>query len=126
MSETLGEKYYQQVSESIQSIFELTTRVDERVQLLMKKQDQVENQFEQFGELGARVRVLEAASAVSDLTVLKDKVHSMELEISTLKNASDKQEGRWKSIFTFTIQIIWVLLASYLLYKLGIQSPNTP
>jgi hypothetical protein len=42
MPDNQGENYYIQVSDSIKSIYELTTRVDERQQLLMNKVDGLE------------------------------------------------------------------------------------
>ena len=38
--------YYIQVSENIKGIFDLTTRVDERVKIVMKKQDDMERKLD--------------------------------------------------------------------------------
>jgi hypothetical protein len=46
MPDNQGENYYIQVSDSIKSIYELTTRVDERQQLLMNKVDGLEKKID--------------------------------------------------------------------------------
>jgi len=125
--------YYAQVQESIQSIFELTTRVDERVQLMMKKQDNLEDkidsQMKETNALATRVTILESRNGVqlqADLDKVKDLMHQMELKISHLDKFSATTENRWKTIGGFTLQIVWVILAAYLLFKLGIQAPAVP
>jgi len=155
---TVGEQYFLQVSESIKNLFELSTRIDERVQVVMKKQDEtdkkIENMSDSISKMSARLSVVEATSPDSykrDIGKLFDRVHDTNLHLESLQNkcdtnipiiqASDERshqnaaniqelqgqsqqnEGRWKSAFGFVIQIVWVLLAAYLLFRLGLQAP---
>ena len=83
--------YYSQVQESIQSIFELTTRVDERVQLMMKKQedleDKIDAQLKEINALAIRVTILESRNGVqmqNDIERIKDNIHQMDLKVSSL------------------------------------------
>jgi chromosome segregation ATPase len=155
---TVGEQYFLQVSESIKNLFELSTRIDERVQAVMKKQDETDKKIETMSNsistMSARLSVVESKSPdlyEKNIGKLFDRVHDTNLHLESLqnkcdtnvpiihesearshKNAADIQElqsksqqneGRWKSVFGFIIQIVWVILASYLLFKLGIQAP---
>lgn len=132
--ERSGRNYYLQVSESIKSVFDLTTRVDERVQLMMKKQDDFERKLDErlavSHALDGRIKVLESRigndTLSEEIGELEETVHKLEMQIAALQIASGGSEDRWKTIVTFVIQIAWVLLAAYLLTKLGLQAPAVP
>ena len=79
--------------DSINELTDITSRLDERVNGLEKL----------FGKEEKMVEIL--------------------LQLEGLKNISIKQEKIWSRIFGFVIQLAWVLLAAYLLYKLGLQPP---
>ena len=130
-------QYYSQVQDSIKSVFELTTRVDERVQLMMKKQEDVERKIDgissEMKELNTRVTVLESnngkaavAQMATEVDRLKDNIGDMKLKIQTLESKTESSEGKWKTVLNFGLQILWVVVAAYLLYRLGIQAPAVP
>lgn len=127
----------EQVNNSIKSIIELTTRIDERVQLMMRKQDifddKLENTIITLNELKIDLKLLDSKSGIT----LQEEVSRTSKEISEIKNKLDNVEkvsnntnNNWKEIakgiLTFVVQIIWVVIAAYILYKLGIQSPSVP
>ena len=127
----------EQVNNSIKSIIELTTRIDERVQLMMRKQDgleeKLENHIEFLNELKIDLKLLDSKSG----RTLQEEVSRISKEINEIKNKLDNVEkdsnnvnNNWKSVakgtLTFVVQIIWVVIAAYILYKLGIQSPAVP
>jgi len=115
---------------SINSMLDLVTRIDERVLALTQKglnlEKELDLQLDSLNELYSKVQVLESQNSKTDIKNLENDYHNINLRIQTLENSSSKQELRWKSMLTFAIQLIWVILASYLLYKLGIQSPEVP
>ena len=131
MPENKGENYYIQVSDSIKSIYELTTRVDERQQLMMAKVEQLEKKIDsmmaEYRDLEGRIRVIESKDGgTADIGAIKDMLHGHAVRLQALEISSKGQEGRWQNIVGFVVQLIWVLLAAYLLYKLGIQAPAVP
>lgn len=120
-----------EVSESVKSLFELTTRVDERVEMLMNRQEasqmKMDTQLEKMTDLLGRVKVLESTTNQgTDIIDLKAQLHNIELRVQSMEITSGKQEGRWKTIVTFGVQLVWVIVAAYLLYRLGIQAPAVP
>jgi len=130
----LGEQYYNQVSESIKSVFELSTRIDERVQLMMKKQEdldrKIELQITHGNSLSNRISLLESNDSRKDMESvreaideLQESIHKLELQVQEVQGESGRSEDRWKGIFSFIGQIVWVLLAAYMLYRLGLQGP---
>jgi predicted nuclease with TOPRIM domain len=122
------DNYYREVSESIKSVFDLTSRIDERVKLLMKKQDELDRKLDErlqrYVEIDGRVRVLE--SGQGELNSLWKIVHTLELDLQQVKIKTTGHENKWKTIISFAVQIAWVILAAYLLMKLGIQAPAVP
>lgn len=121
------------VVESIQTIFDLTARIDERVHLMMQQQKELEkkidNQLVSFNELNIRVRMVESKNGdhiSEEVTKFKEKLHNFEMKIQKLEGNSEGQENRWKTIFNFGLQLVWVILAAWLLFKLGIQAPAVP
>lgn len=123
-----SERYYSQVNESINSLIELTTRVDERVINMIRKQEltdeKISTQLDVINNLNTKVRLLETFN--EDNSETSTSMHKLELRLQMLENSSNNQENRWKTIFGFSIQLVWVILAAFLLFKLGIQAPAVP
>lgn len=126
-------QYHTQVQDSIKSLFDVTSRMDERVQLMMKKQeglyDRVEQHIKETREISTRVSLLEARDTnglTTEISKIKEDIHEIEMKLQKLENVSDNQETRWSKIANFAIQIAWVVLAAYVLYSLGIQAPAVP
>jgi len=131
MSDNQGESYYIQVSDSIKSIYELTTRVDERQQLMMTKVEQLEqkldSQLGEYRDLEGRIRVIESKDGTTiDVSGIKDSLHDHDKRLQVLEITSKSQKNVWSYVFNFAANLGWVIIASYLLYKFGLQSPDLP
>lgn len=124
--------YYLNVQESIKSIYDVTTRVDERVVLMMKNQENLERkldeQLKKSHDLDSRITNVERVSdeRFPQIDKLKNDVHKLEFELQAVKITQGGAEGRWKTIINFSVQIAWVLLAAWLLTKIGLQPPAVP
>lgn len=124
-----------EVKKHVESIVELTTRIDERVQGIIKQQlaldAKIDKNSDTINEIASRVKVLESQLVFTTedkrLTheIIED-VHTLEMRLGSLEKSSTNQEQRWKTIFGFALQLAWVILAAYLLYKMGIQAPAVP
>ena len=127
----------EQVNNSIKSIVELTTRIDERVQLMMKKQEFLENKIEDhidyLNELKTDFKLLDSKSGKTlqeEVVRISDDIYSIDNRLKALEKDSENKNNNIKkvskTVLNFIVQIIWVIVASYLLYKLNIQSPSIP
>lgn len=105
-------EHLESVNNSVKSIYDLTGRIDERLQNLITKNQAMEKDVELIKEC-----------VEENIDKMREKIHGIEITIKELQIASSGQEGRWKTIFNFGLQIVWVLLAAFLLYKLGLQAP---
>jgi chromosome segregation ATPase len=120
-------EFYFQMTESFQSLFDLTSRMDERLRVLDKEQQQNEEDLKEHikatQSLHSDVRLL--TSKIEDLIKHRDTM-KLDSRVQTLEHSSNDTEGRWKVIVNFALQLIWVATAAYMLYKLGLQAPATP
>lgn len=127
----------EQVNNSIKSIVELTTRIDERVQLMMKKQEFLENKIEDhidyLNELKTDFKLLDSKSGKTlqeEVVRISEDMSSIDNRLKALEKDSENKNNNIKevskTVLNFIVQIIWVIVASYLLYKLNIQSPSLP
>ena len=124
------------MTDNPKSLVELIARIDERVQTISKKQDivyaKLDNNLEQLNNLAARVAVMEdrvgnhLVSQIKQLSDAVDKVTTQsqitDLKINSLDISARTQDSRWKTIGSFVIQLTWAILASYLLYKIGLPA----
>lgn len=107
--------FFSNTTEAMQSLISVTSRVDERVESLTKLMDE-------------RIKhLLETIETHNDeINDLKKAIHQIEIKMQLIGMSSQNQENRWKSIINFSIQILWVVLAAYLLMKLNLQAPAVP
>ena len=82
---SMNDQYYMQVSETMKNVLELSTRIDERVQISGKKQDELEKkmdaQIQATASLGGRISVLESKSD----TALKEDIKNLNADVKVLR-----------------------------------------
>jgi uncharacterized protein YdcH (DUF465 family) len=132
----MEETHYEYLTEAIKSILDLTARIDERVLNMTKKQEILEQKldilFAKQNELDSRVKILESKdnkSIQEEVAEIKESLLSLSDYNSRLKIVElsfSRQENWWKTILNFAMQLAWVVMAAYVLYKLGLQVPQTP
>jgi len=133
MSDDLALQVLSQTSDSVQKLFDLITRVDERVKSIQDNQVELNFQIKEivvdYQELLERIINLEAKNGrlIQDEVVkYTDKVGEIEKRIITLEQTSRSHESRWNSIFGLFVQLIWVVLAAWVLFKLNLNAPSIP
>lgn len=133
MREDLQMQILTQASENIQKLFELSTRIDERVKSIQAKQAEQDARLETVNRLQnetvQRVIVLESRNNTgiyAEVSSHGDKLNELNMRLAALETTSKGNEGRWQTIWGFGIQLIWIVLAAYLLFKLGLNPPNVP
>lgn len=126
-NETLVEHFYSQVSESIKSVFDLTSRVDERVKMLMVRQDNLDEQMEKIAELVQpfthRIAALESKDFEEELKLMRQRLQVLEIKIETINIKTLQQESRWAQIIDVIFKLAVMLVGGFLLFKLGWQAP---
>lgn len=125
------DQFIAQVSESIKDLHDLTTRVDERVKHLIERQSDMEQKMNRIDEISERVAVLEAkAGAVdsmgSNIASIKQTNAMDDKRLTALETSNVTLQGRWSKITNFVLQLIWAVVACYVIYKLGLSDSMPP
>lgn len=123
-----------QTSDNIQKLFDLSTRIDERVKSIQSKQDNLERRIEDLihshTDSMRKIAVLESqidtSSLEKKLDEMENDLQALDKRLATVETYTGNSNERWKSIASFVVQLIWVILAAYLLTKLNLQSPAVP
>ena len=122
---------------NIQDLIELTTRVDERIRSVQVKQHECDERLMNFmtehsGVL-QKIAVIESKqnscpihNLDSHLDRMAENISKLDRRVELIEDDTHKTHDRWKKILTFIIQLVWVLLASWLLLKLNLQAPGVP
>lgn len=135
MPEEISVQILSQASENIQKLFDLSTRIDERVKQLQIHQENLDRKIEDINrrhiETAQKVAVIESKLSGDILLAEKvgeceDAANQLDKRIVVLEGDHTKNNDRWNKIATFLIQLVWVVLAAYLLTKLNLQPPAVP
>jgi hypothetical protein len=145
-SAPLTEQFFGQVSESIQLVFDLTSRIDERVKMIIERQKEIDDQIDKLIEmqnsalqrLAAVETVLQSRDIENRLQILSEKVsdtasdqeleslkesmHSMQIKMENISLRLGNNDGRWFIIFDGAWKVAYMIIAGYILYKLGIKN----
>lgn len=55
---------------------------------------------------------------------IKDKINELQIILESIKIKNSSNESFWGGVLDFGIKIVWILIVSYILYKLGIPGPT--
>ena len=134
MEQDISAKLLAQTSENIQKLFDLTTRIDERVKSIQHKQndinDRVDSVVQTHIQIMQKIAVLESKHEEDDYSKLSLEIDSvlkdlteLDKRITFVESVSGTQQERWKTVTNFVIQLIWIVLAAWVLMKLNLTPP---
>lgn len=109
-------------SESAKQLFEITSRIDERIKIILKKETELDRKIEyiQKNNLNLEGKVSFLEKVISEFNDLKKHLHEIDLKIKHIEINQNGSDQRWRTIVNFAFQTIWVILTSYLLLKVGL------
>lgn len=67
-------------------------------------------------DVESRVRTIE----VEEMDKVRRCIYSLENAVSNFKTANDSRREKWNMFLNFMVQLIWVIMAAYMLTKLGL------
>lgn len=121
-------RYPEAVAESIRSVFELATRIDERVLLMMKKQDALDGRLDDslslYNQINSRVCVLESktiAPLEAEVAKQRESVRALESSVQDLRGDTGRAGDRWKQAVQVGLQVLVAIAAAYAIYKLKLK-----
>lgn len=126
----LSVQFLAQTTESIQKLIDVSTRIDERVKTCLQRQDEIERRFELLVESNVNLRehlaVIKSYDYVSDLDIIKKDLHLMEQQIVDVVKSSEGLESKWNTGIKYVVQTIWLIVGTWIVFKLGLTPPNLP
>ena len=128
MTTEVWSQFVSQTSEKTEKLFDLTSRMDERLKLIDNNQEKLHEQIESHSEnylnILKKMAVIEAHQTEAEKNF--NKIHELEKRLSQIELYQGTHSERWKTIANFLLQLIWAILAAYVLTKLNLQSANLP
>lgn len=128
----MEEKFYQQVNESLKLVFDITSRIDERMKILIENnndsKERIEKLFDQQNALLNRITILEnrnSSQLISELkneiSILDNKVEHLSERCVHVEKEVNQNSSKWAALVDFTFKIGVVIIGSIILYKMGIK-----
>jgi archaellum component FlaC len=122
------DQFYVQLSESVKLVFDLTSRIDERVKILMEKQNELDRNFQRImdglSSLSTRVSIVESKSnedLKEQVEELEKRVHDLEMKNEVLNVFKSGTENRWNHIIDAAWKVIVGIAVAYIVFKTGIK-----
>jgi len=120
-----------QLFESIRDLHNLVIRIDERVNHLTSDMKDIEDKISKIDDISEKSAVnasklQKIEEIASMLENLKDNSSIDDKRLTALENSNETMVSRWQKIFQFVTQLIWALVACYLIYKLGLSEYMPP
>jgi len=130
MAEDLSVQILSQTSDNIQKLFDLSTRIDERVKSIQNKQQDMNSRIDavvaSYNELNQAVAILKSSADSSNIEECKRQIVDIDKRLTNIEHRSEGMENRWTGIFKFIVQIIWLVVGAWILFKLGLAPPPLP
>lgn len=119
------------IESTLQKIYDLFSRLDERVKIIVEKNNDNEDKIEELRDelneslMEFRKELLEVdGEEIFDRIKLIEKTqYNFDNELTRFQNTHESKKKTWTNLFDFLSRIIWTIITAYLLYKLGLQPP---
>ena len=127
MKEDISVQILTQTSDNIRKLFELTTRIDERVKSIQNKQGEfdegLKHIIDSHNEVLKTIAVMESKNSHEIMAELSKKLNTIESRLSAVENSSRGFQSKLRTGFDFVVKLAWIVLAAWICYKLGIEMP---
>jgi hypothetical protein len=127
-------------TEQLQSLFDLTSRIDEKLKLFMERQADIERRIDKvldnqqrdialvekdLNDLSEQVAIMAYSDPEikKDLDTLKTKMDLCEIKVESINLRTQHADSRWGRLLDLIFKLGVMLVAGYILYKLGLQAP---
>lgn len=125
----------QQTTESVQKLYDLASRTDEKVINLQNSEKDLRNKIHELNQIISTIdknklddafydQLTKCQSALLEIDKkLANNCVEFDKRITALESSKADSANRWEKISNFALQLIWVIIAAWVLASLGLQSP---
>lgn len=128
----MEEKFYREVNDSLKMVFDITSRIDERMKVLVENnidlRDKIEKLYDQHVVILNRLVVLENKNSLQVLGDLKTDINSLESKFENMsgrlihvEKEVTQNNSKWTNIVDFIFKLGVVVIGGIILWKLGLK-----
>jgi len=132
MGNNMEENFYKEVHDSLKLVFDITSRIDERMKILIESnteaKDKIEKLYEQQVTLLNRIVVVENKNNIQLVSDLKNEVNIIDGRVENLserlihvEKEINQTNNKWASVVDFIFKVGVVVIGSIILWKLGLK-----
>lgn len=128
----MDENFYREVSDSLKLVFDTTSRIDERIKVLIEKnnesKDKIEKLYDQQVTLLNRITILENKNNTQIINDLKNEVNIIDGRVEHLSDRLvhvekevNQSNSKWANIIDFAFKVATIVIGAIIMWKLGIK-----
>lgn len=128
----MEENFYKEVNDSLKMVFDITSRIDERMKVLVENhnesKDKIEKLCDQQITLLNRLTILENKNGIEAMHELRNEVNTLDQKIEGIserllyvEKEMTHSSNKWTSILDFIFKVGVVVIGSIILWKLGLK-----
>lgn len=111
------------IRDSIESVINMVSRIDERIKILYEKDDEYKNNLDLVSEdirsILQRVASMETTIHSDDIESIRAKMHELDIRTSNLDLSLSNHSDKWSKTVDWIFKIVLTFISTYAAYKLG-------
>lgn len=111
------------IRDSIESVINMVSRIDERIKILYEKDDEYKNNLdlvsEDISSILQRVASMETTIHSDDIEAIRAKMHELDIRTSNLDLSLSNHSDKWSKTVDWIFKIVLTFISTYAAYKLG-------
>ncbi len=139
MNKDISENFYKEVSDSLKLVFDLTSRIDERMKIVIagntETKEKIERLASQYSDIITRISLLESKNTNRQIDELKEEIKDVKTKINDFHDTVDNSKikmaevekdlkshsYKWTALIDFIFKVAIIVIGGVILFKLGIK-----
>lgn len=126
----MTQDHYKEVNDSLKLVFDLTSRIDERMKILVSNYEEAKVKIDKLADQQNaflhKIVILETSKeAVLDLkkelVVIENKVEDFSERLMYVEKEIQSHASKWATFFDFIFKIAIIVVGALILWKLGLK-----
>ena len=111
------------IHDSIESVINMVSRIDERIKILYEKDDEYKNNLDlvsdDISSILQRLASMETTIHSDDIEAIRAKMHELDIRTSNLDLSLSNHSDKWSKTVDWIFKIVLTFISTYAAYKLG-------
>jgi hypothetical protein len=111
------------IRDSIESVINMVSRIDERIKILYEKDDEYKNNLDlvsdDISSILQRLASMETTIHSDDIEAIRAKMHELDIRTSNLDLSLSNHSDKWSKTVDWIFKIVLTFISTYAAYKLG-------